>query len=258
MAIPRLDTETTPKVYSAPALEKGLDILEALCRSEAGLTQKELSTQLGRSVQEFYRMLSCLVRRDYVSSYQDKFAITTKLFQLSQIHPPTRRLITEAMPIMQELATRVGFACDLRIYSNGRQTVIASVDAPSGIGFSVRVGSELELEPTASGRILIALQDPEVMELRLRESLNGSSPAKIKAFRKDAHEVAVKGFASIRSQQYAGLHAVSFPVLDANHHAIAALTVPMLPRVDNAKQATLAEVEGALRDSSDRVSKRIR
>ena len=258
MAIRKQDAETTSKVYSAPALEKGLDILEALCRSDSGLTQKELSTLLGRSVSEFYRMLSCLVRRDYVSSYQDKFAITTKLFRLSQIHPPTRRLIIEAMPIMQELTARVEFACDLRVYNNGSQTVIASVDAPSGIGFSVRVGSEIEVEPTASGRVLIALQDPDVMELRLRESLNGCATAEIKAFRKDAHEAAVKGFSSIRSHQYAGLHAISFPVLDSNHHAIAALTVPMLPRVDGAKQATLAEVESALRESSDRLSRRIK
>lgn len=258
MATRKQDAETTPKIYSAPALEKGLDILEALCRSESGLTQKELSTLLGRSVSEFYRMLSCLVRRDYVSSYQDKFAITTKLFQLSQIHPPTRRLITEAMPIMQQLAGTIGFGCDLRVYNNGSQTVIASVDAPSGIGFSVRVGSEIEVKPTASGRILIALQDPDVMELRLRESLEGSSPADLQAFRKDAHEAAVKGFASIRSHQYAGLHAISFPILDTDHHAIAALTVPMLPRVDGAKQATSTEVESELRESADRLSRRIK
>jgi DNA-binding IclR family transcriptional regulator len=254
----KAEAAVAPKVYSAPALEKGLDILEALSRSEAGLTQKELSAVLGRSVSEFYRMLSCLVRRDYVTSYQDKFAITTKLFRLSQIHPPTRRLIAEAMPIMQELTVEIDFACDLRVYNNGSQTVIASVEAPSGIGFSVRVGSEIAVEPSASGRVLVALQDPDVMELRMRESLSEHTRAKVKAFRKDAHEAAVRGFASIRSHQYAGVHAISFPVLDANRHAIAALTVPMLPRVDGTIQASPKQVEDALRRSAERLSNRIR
>ena len=105
----------TVNTYSAPALEKGLDILEVLCQSETGLTLKEISTRLGRSVSELYRMLNCLVRRDYVATYNDTYSITTKLFQLSQIHPPTHRLLTEAMPIMQELSRQILFSCDLRV-----------------------------------------------------------------------------------------------------------------------------------------------
>ena len=37
----------TPK-YTAPALEKGLDILEHLSRSDAGLTQAEIGRALSR------------------------------------------------------------------------------------------------------------------------------------------------------------------------------------------------------------------
>jgi DNA-binding IclR family transcriptional regulator len=253
----RDDSLAGPKVYSAPALEKGLDILEALSNSEVALTQKELSVLLGRSVSEFYRMLSCLVRREYVANYQDKFSITTKLFRLAQIHPPTRRLIAEAMPIMQELARQVDFSCDLRVYNQGSQTVIASVEAPSGIGFAVRVGSEIAVAPTASGRVLVAFQDPEEMELRIRESMGDSSPSAIKAFRRDVHEAAVKGFSSIDSHQYAGVHAISFPVLDMNRQAIAAITVPMLPRVDGVPQMSLRNVEDAMRQSVVRLSERI-
>ncbi|GGG14441.1 IclR family transcriptional regulator [Rhizobium wenxiniae] len=245
------------KVYSAPALEKGLDILEVLSNSEVALTQKELSVLLGRSVNEFYRMLTCLVRREYVSSYQDKFSVTTKMFRLSQIHPPMRRLLTEAMPMMQDLARQVNFSCDLRVYNQGSQTVIASVEAPSGIGFAVRVGSEISVGPTASGRVLIGFQAPEVMELRIRESLANSSAAEMKAFRRDVHEAAVKGFASIDSHQYAGVHAVSFPVLDNNRHAIAAVTVPMLPRVDGQPQLSQREVEQIMRQCVSRLSERV-
>ncbi len=35
--------DTERRSYSAPALEKGLDILEILCRSEYPLTQKEIA-----------------------------------------------------------------------------------------------------------------------------------------------------------------------------------------------------------------------
>ena len=53
--------------YRAPALDKGLDILELLAGVDGGLTQAEIAKRLGRSPNEFYRMLDRLVRRGYVT-----------------------------------------------------------------------------------------------------------------------------------------------------------------------------------------------
>jgi DNA-binding IclR family transcriptional regulator len=243
--------------YSAPALEKGLDILELLHESEVALTQREISARLGRSVSELYRMLNILVRRNYVANYDDKFAPTTKLYKLSQAHPPVRRLLKAAIPIMEELAREVDFGCDLRVYNIGSQTVLASVDAPSGLGFSVRTGSEIAVAPSASGRVLLAFQDSDTMELRLREAFEGRPESEMKTFRKELHEVAVKGFAALNSRQYEGLYAISFPVLDINRHALAALTVPMLPRIDSPRQASREDVVLALRAAASRLSQSI-
>lgn len=70
------------RAYSAPALEKGLDILEALCRSEHPMSQKEIAQRLGRSVGEIYRMVACLVNRNYVALVDENaYGITTKLFE---------------------------------------------------------------------------------------------------------------------------------------------------------------------------------
>ena len=53
--------------YRAPALDKGLDILEFLADVDGGLTQAEIAKKLDRSPNEFYRMLDRLVRRGYVT-----------------------------------------------------------------------------------------------------------------------------------------------------------------------------------------------
>ncbi len=243
--------------YSAPALEKGLDILEALCQCETGLTQQEIAARLGRNLGEIYRMLNCLVQRKYVANQGNVYYITSKLFQLSHFHPPTYRLLTEALPIMEELSRAVSFPCDLRVYSKGAQTVIASIQPPDGLGFMTRVGAEIEVAPSASGRVLVAFQDPAIMELRIKESLPGKSIAEIEAFRTMLKDAADKGFASIQSNQFAGLHAISFPIFDMNGHAVAALTVPMLARIDGEKQAAQNEVEIRLRESAERLSSRI-
>jgi DNA-binding IclR family transcriptional regulator len=249
--------EKEESAYSAPALDKGLDILEALCQCENGLTQQEIAARLGRNLGEIYRMLTSLVRRNYVANYGNVYTITSKLFQMSHFHPPTYRLLTEAMPIMEELSRDISFPCDLRVYNNGVQTVMASIQPPNGLGFMTRVGSEIAVAPSASGLVLVAFQDPVIMELRLRESLPKASEAEIEHFKTVLMGVKTTGFASIQSNQYAGLHAISFPILDINHNAVAAMTVPMLARIDGTQQATLNEVEEKLRQSAANLSNKI-
>jgi DNA-binding IclR family transcriptional regulator len=243
--------------YSAPALDKGLDILELLCQSENGLAQQEIAARLGRNLGEIYRMLSCLVQRNYISNYGNIYTLTSKLFQLSHFHPPTYRLLTEAMPIMEELSRDVSFPCDLRVYNNGVQTVIAAIQPPNGLGFMTRVGSEIAVAPSASGLVLMSFQDPIIMDLRVSESLPKASEAEINNLKKALKKVTSQGFASIKSNQYAGLHAISFPILDINGFAVAAMTVPMLARIDGTQQATQQEVEDKLRRSATNLSHKI-
>jgi DNA-binding IclR family transcriptional regulator len=243
--------------YSAPALDKGLDILEALCQCENGLTQQEIAARLGRNLGEIYRMLNCLVQRNYVANYGNVYTITSKLFQLSHFHPPTYRLLTEAIPIMEELSREVAFPCDLRVYNKGVQTVIAAIQPPNGLGFMTRVGSEIAVAPSASGLVLVAFQDPVIMELRIKESLPNKTDVEIDNFKKVLKKVFTNGFASIKSNQYAGLHAIAFPILDINGFAVAAMTVPMLARIDDAQQATKSEVEEKLRHSAANLSRKI-
>ncbi len=243
--------------YSAPALEKGLDILETLCQCENGLTQQEIASRLGRNLGEIYRMLNCLVERNYVANVGNTYTITSKLFQLSHYHPPTYRLLTEALPIMEGLSRQISFPCDLRVYNNGSLTVIASIQPPNGLGFMTRVGSEIEVAPSASGLVLLAFQDPIIKEIRIKESLPNKSEAEIEAFRISLKEVVEKGFASIKSKQFAGLHAISFPILDMNGNAVAAITVPMLARIDGTSQFTEKQVEELLRESVSNLSSKI-
>jgi DNA-binding IclR family transcriptional regulator len=252
------EEEGADKNSAAPALDKGLDILEMLCQCETGLTQQEISARLGRNLGEIYRMLNCLVRRNYVVNYGNTYSITSKLFQLSHFHPPTNRLLTEALPIMEELSQAVSFSCDLRIYNRGVQTVIASIQTPNGLGFMTRVGSEIAVAPSASGHVLLAFQEGVIQGLRIKESLPKASEVEIEQFKAILKEVKNNGFASIKSNQYAGLHAISFPILDLNGNAMAALTVPILARIDGETQASQQEVEAQLRKSVELLSQKIK
>ncbi len=105
MSIPEKPEPATPG-GGAPALEKGLDLLEALAAEPGGLTQKQLAARIGRSVGEIFRMLGTLQRRGYISRdpRTGEYVLTLQLFQLATQHPPTRRLQQVALPIMDALA----------------------------------------------------------------------------------------------------------------------------------------------------------
>ena len=250
--------EAEGRAYAAPALEKGLDILETLCRSEQPLSQKDIAQRLGRSVGEIYRMVACLVNRNYVTLVDENtFGITTKLFELAHVHPPTHRLLLEATPIMQRLAGELDQSCHLTVYGQGKQVVLFKVDTPSGMGFAVRAGAELDVLISASGRVLLAFQDDETRKLRIEESLQRRPEQADPQVDSVLDSIRAAGYESIPSVQVRGLYAVSFPILDAQERAIAALTVPYAERIDQLQRKSIPEVTEALGLAARTLSTRI-
>lgn len=250
--------EAEGRSYSAPALEKGLDILEALCRSEQPLSQKDIAQRVGRSTGEIYRMVACLVNRNYVSLVDENtYTITTKLFELAHIHSPTQRLLQEAAPLMQRLASDLDQSCHLTVYGQGKQVVLFKVDTPSGMGFAIRAGAEIDVLISASGRVLVAFQDKETQALRIEESLARRPDQANPQIPSILASVRAAGYESIPSVQVRGLYAVSFPILDTQGHAIAALTVPYAERLDQVQRKSIPEVTEALGDAARALSARI-
>jgi DNA-binding IclR family transcriptional regulator len=251
------DDPSGGRSYVAPALEKGLDILELLSGSDIPLTQKEIARRLGRSVGEVYRMIACLVDRGYLASSSERYHVTTKLFELAHMNPPMHRLLTEAVPLMQKLSSELDQSCHLTVYNAGRQVVISKVDAPSGMGFSVRVGAELDVLISASGRALLAFQDAETRELRIEESLRRRPDHADPQIRATLDMIRMRGFESIPSAQVRGLFAVSYPIRDPQGLAIAALTVPYAERIDQVQRKPISMVEEMLGETASALSRRI-
>ena len=69
--------------YGAPALDKGLDIIEHLSNEMAPLSQLEIARALGRTPSQIYRMLMCLEERGYVMREEGsgKFRLTLRYYR---------------------------------------------------------------------------------------------------------------------------------------------------------------------------------
>lgn len=149
---------TTAPEYTAPALDKGLDILELLAETSGALSQSEIAEATGRSIGQIFRVLSTLERRGYV--FRDKqsglYTLAMKLFELAHRHPPLRGLVSVAQPIMQVLAEQARQSCNLAVLDGSEVRVVAQVESPADFGFRVRVGAAFDLATTATGAVLSA------------------------------------------------------------------------------------------------------
>ncbi|WP_413122929.1 IclR family transcriptional regulator [Burkholderia orbicola] len=222
--------------YRAPALDKGLDILELLSKQKEGLTRTEITKELGRNASEIYRMLECLVTRRYVtrSAGGDRYTLSLKLFALAHRHPPTNRLIAEAVPQMQRFADAVEQSCHLSVFDRGNLLVIAQVDGPGSWGVSVRLGSRIALADTASGRVMLSFQDPDRRAYMLAEhrKVKGEAPLNERELAYACQTIRNAGHLHQDSHQAYGVTDLSVPILGSSGHAIAVLTCPYMRRID--------------------------
>ena len=220
--------------YRAPALDKGLDILELLAGVDGGLTQAEIAKRLDRSPNEFYRMLDRLVRRGYVTRPDgDRYSLTLKLFGLPQLHPPVRRLVSYATPLMRELADGSRQANQLVVFDRGSAVVIAQQEAPGYWGISIRVGSHVSLFDTGSGHVLLAFRPADERLMMISEHLRSTErPAQPPEFFERLDQIRDRGYEMMASLQTAGVYNLSAPVLGPDGKSIAALTIPYIALVN--------------------------
>lgn len=221
--------KSRPLDYATPALEKGLDVLELLAGQSAGLTKSQIARELNRTVSEIFRMLVCLERRGYIAQLADeRYSLTLKMFQLVQEHPPTERLILDAMPVMQRLAHDTMQSCHLGVLQADRIVILAQQNPPSNLGFYVKLGSTVDLMEAASGYVILAHQDEAHKARSLAEWSRESGRDLPSDLEIHLRRIRKTGYEKSPSFLVKGVVNISFPVLNHQGSAVAALTVPYI------------------------------
>jgi len=240
--------------YAAPALDKGLDILELFSGETDGLTASEIARHLGRTVGEIFRMLVRLEQRGYVCQVppDDRYFLTLKLFEIGQRHKPLHRLVSEGRPLLQRVAHRINQSCHLAMPSNGEVVVVAQVDAPGNMGFSVRLGATIDLLNTASGHTILAFQDDETRSRSLATWQARSGKKIPRDLQEHLARIRRRGNEELASHQVEGVIDIGFPIFNEHGDAIAAMTVPFLPQIGS--PIAPAQVKDALRLASQELS----
>jgi len=253
-------TEDRTTTYRAPALDRGLDILELLARTADPLSINAIAAGIGQSRNTIFRMLQVLEERGYICRSADDagYVLTNHLFMLGMERPQNKGLVEAALPVMHQLADETSQPCHLVVASQEQMVVIARVDAPSDLGFVVRLGHRRPIAHSTSGLVLFAFQ-PEDVRTRWLAMLEASEIGNAasfsgKDFVEHASLVREQGYANRSSEAVSGVTDLSAPVLQ-HGAAVGALTIPYVARpaarpnmqaVIEVLQAAAAKVSAAL------------
>ncbi len=191
--------------YSAPALDKGLDILEALAASERPQGIADLSRTLNRTPSEIFRMVGTLERRGYiVRDEAGSFRLSLRLYELAHMHSPFEQIIKAAAGAdAAALRTMCGKPRSCSALSHGQLIVLAEELSMLRVRLSVEIGSQVPALRTVSGQMLVAHMPLDEMQRFLDNDpeYNSMSAAKQKQLRtvlascaEDGHYIAPSSF----------------------------------------------------------------
>ena len=250
-------TRRAPIAYSAPALEKGIDILELLAEAGGPLSVRAIAERLGRSKSEIFRMIMVLLSRGYLARDEatDDLVLSNRLFELGIRTPRARELLDVALPAMRALAEETAQSVHLVVLSRGETIVVASVSGGHDVSFTLRLGYRRPLIDSTSGRLIIAFLPEAAAQRHIEASRPLTQRFDEDELRRSLRRIRRRGYELHASRDVPGITDVGCPVLDASGAAIASLVVPYVGRTG--RRIDPASVLPTLRRTAEQVSKRL-
>lgn len=237
--------------YRAPALEKGLDVLELLSSHGRPMTASQLSVELKRSVSELFRMIQVLEFRRYIEATPEGYRLTNRLFSLGMAQAPVKSLAEAALPVMRDLAGRTVQSCHLVVPTEDQIVVIARIEGPGDLGYSVRLGYRRNIVDASSGLMFYGCASEKARaDLRARlEPKFGKE--RIASYIAAAEAAGAQGYVRRESDFVKGVTDLVAPIMGADS-ILATLITPYIERTPPTCDAD--EALAHLRAAADLIS----
>lgn len=242
--------------YSAPALEKGIDIIELLAGEQGGLTISEMAFRLKRSLSEIFRVAVVMERRQWLQKDPEsaRYSVTYRMLELAHRGTPAQAMSLVAAPVMSQLSHDISQSCHLVVPAGGHGLVILRQEnAGAAGGFAMRLGAVVDLIASSPGHVLLAFADADARDSLLRAIPTPWSTGRRMLDRKLAR-VRLNGFQLLPSTFAAGVTDVSYPVYGREGKVVAALTVPFLNVVNRRNKLAIEKTRELLERAARHIS----
>lgn len=248
--------------YKAPALEKGMAIIELLARTPEGLNLTQISDSLGKSKAEIFRMVAVLNDLHYLEFFQTErvYRLSLKLYRLTHRYAPVHHLNNVAFPIIQELCGEIQQSCHLVVYSDGGGLILSHQDYDTNSNcLTLPVGGRGPLTDNCAGHVLLAFASYDNRE-RMLKAYQENHPdlsLDLMALRNIWLRVKEQGHEAMPSPVLAGVYDIGVPIFDYYHNAVAVLLTSILMYRDESRNADFEHVINKLKETSLHISQKM-
>jgi DNA-binding IclR family transcriptional regulator len=219
------------KTPSAPALDRGLSIMELLASSTNGLTLPELTRRLKLPKSSVHSLLLTLERRGYLSrnTTAKRYLFGLKVFSLANMALNGIQLRERAAPFLRALMERTHLTVHLGIREQDEIVLIEKVEAPGLLRIATWVGKRMDLHCSGLGKALIAyLPEKDLLRLfadRILPRYNENTIVSSRRLREDVKRTRCLGYSADDEEGEIGFRCLGAPIFDQTGTAVAAISV---------------------------------
>lgn len=216
-----------PANGSVQAVERALDVLEALAASDTPLGVTALANQTELPVGTIHRLLRTLAARGFVRQEASReYALGPASVRVGQAGG--RAIGTPARPYLSRLVEISGETANLAVLEGDHVVYVAQVPSPHRLRMFAEVGRHVTAHSTAVGKVLLADRPDEFRAAVLRRvGLPPRTPTTItdvERFGTELDLVRRRGWAMDNGEEEAGVRCFAVPVR-TGARVIAAMSV---------------------------------
>jgi DNA-binding IclR family transcriptional regulator len=215
----------------APALQRGLSVLELLAAREEGATLSEISSALHLSPASIFRLTGVLEESGYVLREEPsrRFRLSRKLLLLAQPQHQGRSLVEGCLPAMREVLQLTGETVQLCVLADHECVMIEQLPSSHPFKYIVDLGSRPPVHCAAPGKAMLAYLPEKETTSALRTMKLEKHTERTLTSRRDLlgdfAKIRARGFAVDQGEHFEGIHCVAAPLLDRHGHPVAAITI---------------------------------
>lgn len=242
--------DVSAPTYTIRAVDRVVDILDALQQSPNGLSLGALASAAGLPKSSAFRYLATLEARGYVArdAGRDRYRLGQAL---SQLRPrDLARLSLVARPHLEQLAERFQETVNLGILDVNRIAYLEVAESPRAVRFVARRGARDPIHSSALGKAVASrLREEEVRRILRVEGMPACTSATItdvELYLAELGEVRTRGYSLDRGENEDGGECVGVVLPGSSTPAAISLAAPA-GRLD---PGTIKEAVAALRGAA--------
>lgn len=246
--------------YSITAIEKALDVIEALAEHKS-LNLIEMSKILEQPKSSLYRIITTLENRNYITRNDGdgKYCLSYKMLFITMNLMENNSLRNAATPIMNELVEKYGDTVNLGVLSDVSVIYVEIIEGTYSLRMSETVGSRSPFHATAIGKAITAhLPLEEVNNMIETQGLTQVTPNTVQdydIFINELNQTKQQGYSLDDEEVVLAARCIAAPIFDLSGKVVAAISLSgASQRFSDEK---IPKIANDVKNAADRISKKL-